>query len=176
MASNVKKYILTAIILGSISAVAAGAIALTNLVTKDKIAENEVISFNKGLSEIFGDGANATEENIDLSSYPLTKKCYTVRINDEIVGYAFKSEGSNDYGKIGIVSGFDVNSLSFISLYLIKNEQSFGPTLLKKYVNPLKEDPTKLEDVSCGATRGAEVVRNMIKEAGNAAIDNFGKK
>ena len=172
--AKMNKYLLTGIILGSIAAISGGAIALTNLITEEKIAQNEINLFNKGLSEIFGKGSNAEEVDLDLSSYPLTNKCYSVKIENKFVGYAFKSEGSNDYGKIAIVSGFD-ESLNFKSLYLIKNEQSFGPTLVKKYVNPLKEDSNKLDDVSCGATRGAEVVRNMIKEAEKAAKENFGK-
>ena len=36
-----KHYIITAVTLGSIAAISAGVIGLTNLITKDRIAQNE---------------------------------------------------------------------------------------------------------------------------------------
>ena len=170
--ANAKKYILTSVILGSIAAVSAGLIALTNLVTENKITQNEINSINSGIKEIFGESAKIeTEEDINGHQYAF--KQYVVN-NDknEFLGYAFRSEGSNMYGKISLISGFDVLTHNFKSLYLITNEQSYASTLVEKYINPLNEtEGQTLNDVSCGATYGAKLVREMVKEASELARD-----
>ena len=51
--ANVKKYLLTGIILGSIAAISAGLISLTNLVSEKKIIENEQNAINLGIKKIF---------------------------------------------------------------------------------------------------------------------------
>ena len=171
MAKNVKKYILTAIILGSIAAVAGGTVALTNLITEQKIKDNEKTKLILGIQEIFGDGASINpEEEKAVSNYDYTV-CYYEVTNDkkEFLGYAFKSEGSNMYGKIALISGFDALTHSFISLSLINNEQTYATTLVDNYITPLSSDPTKLDDVNCGATYGARLVRDMINEASEIA-------
>ena len=168
--SNTKKYILTGVILGSIAAVAAGLIAVTNLVTKDRIANNDLEKLNLGIRQIFGDNASiSAQEDLANEKYKYVVTFYEVKDGDTLLGYAFKSEGSNDYGKISMISGFDEATRSFVSLYLLENGQSYASTLVENYIVPLTNGDRDLEDVSCGATRGATLVKNMVNEASEIA-------
>ena len=54
---NVKKYILTAVTLGAIAMCAGALIGATDLITRDRIAENEVKKINEGFAKVFGEGA-----------------------------------------------------------------------------------------------------------------------
>ena len=89
---------------------------------------------------------------------------------------ARQDEGSNMYGKISLIAGFDETTKSFISMYLVKNEQTYASTLVEKYVNPVNKKQKDYEtDVSCGATYGAKLVRDMINDAKKAANDVWSK-
>jgi len=167
--ANAKKYILTGVILGSIAAVSAGLIALTNLISKDKIRQNELNKINAGIKEIFGDEASVRSSK-DLEGHQYTVLLYEIE-NDkkEFLGYAFKSDGSNMYGKISLISGFDGVSHNFMSLYMVTNEQTYASTLVENYISPLNKEERQLEDVNCGATYGAKLVRDMVNEASEVA-------
>jgi len=169
--ANAKKYILTGVILGSIAAVAAGLIAVTNLLTEKKIAQNELDAINKGISSIYGDSSIQSEGKVEGHEYVTYYYAVDYKKSDlEMHGYAFKCEGSNMYGKVSLIAGFDGES-NFMSLYLVKNEQTYASTLVDKYVVPLNEGKREVEDVSCGATYGAKLVRDMINEAKVVASD-----
>ena len=177
--SNTKKYIVTGVTLGSIAAVAAGLIAVTNLITEKKIKQNEIDAVNKGINEIFESGVVSAEEVVNDLDNKYVTYCYKVdyRKNDlEMHGYAFRCEGSNMYGKISLLAGFDIASQSFMSMYLVKNEQTYASTLVEKYVNPVNSNEKNYEtDVSCGATYGAKLVRDMINQAKNVAVSYWSK-
>lgn len=167
--ANSKKYILTGVILGSIAAVSAGLIAVTNLITHKKIEQNELNKINTGISEIFGENSKIKSQK-DIKNYKYTVHYYeVVSSKGKFLGYAFKGEGSNMYGKISLLSGFDATSHNFISLSLITNEQTYASTLVENYIVPLNNGDKGLDDVSCGATYGAKLVREMVNEASEVA-------
>ena len=167
--SNTKKYILTGVTLGSIAAVAAGLIAVTNLITEKRIKQNEQDKIIQGISKIFGKGSLIKSED-DLSGFDYVVHYYEVgNSNNEFIGYAIKTVGSNMYGKISLIAGFDAVSHNFMSLDLISNEQSYATTLVDKYIVPLNENQRDLEDVSCGATYGATLVKDMVIDAKKAS-------
>ncbi|MBQ6730881.1 MAG: hypothetical protein IJR08_03125 [Bacilli bacterium] len=174
MPSNMKKYLITSVTLGLITAGGALLIAGTNMLTRGTIEENKIKTINKGLSTIYGVDTLKT----DPATLPEGKK-FDYVINDYYVvkdeadaplGYAFKTEGSNSYGKISLIVGFNADYI-YKGVAVVLNEQSFASTLNKKYLNPLvKEGKTVDEvDVSCGATYGAKLVRSMVNSATNAA-------
>ena len=170
MDSQKKHYLFTSLTLGLIAASSAAIIGLTNMVTRDRIAQNEQNKINAGISEIFGENAKKSgEENYLKGEYKYIEYYYKVNEGDNQVGYAFKTSGSNMYGKISLIAGFDVKSHSFMSLSLVSNEQTYASTLVDNYVTPLNEGSKDLEDVSCGATYGAKLVRDMVNEAKVAA-------
>ena len=89
--------------------------------------------------------------------------CYKVNDNkDSQIGWAIKTTGSNMYGKISLIAGFNDEKV-FLGTYLVVNEQTYASTLVKNYINPLNDGEDV--DVHCGATYGAKLVKNMIDEA-----------
>ena len=168
--ANAKKYILTGVILGSVAAVSAGLIAGVNLLTKNRIAQNKIDTFNKGVRKIFEETESVEEkETFSKPEYTYVIKSYDVKDkNNDIIGYVFEAEGANDYGKISLLVGLDATNCNFVSLYLTKNEQSYATTLHENYVNKVISGKKQYDDVqpnTIGATYGAKLVRDMIDEA-----------
>lgn len=168
--SDKKKYVITSITLGLIAASSAALIAVTNLVTKDKIRESEQQRIVKGIQSIFTE-CESFKENELVNSYKYVMTAYrVVDKNDAELGYAFQTIGSNQYGKISLIVGYEnaISTASFKGVYVVVDEQTYASTLEDNYISQL---PDILEDVNCGATYGAKLVREMIKEAGKAAED-----
>ena len=163
MQSETKRFLITSLTLGIIAASSGLLIGLSNLLTKDKIAYNEAQRITKGIKQLFDKDADIDSEESLTGKYVNYK--YVVKVNDEIKGYAIRTTGSNDYGKITLLAGFSNTSHDFVGVYLIVNEQSYASTLVDNYINPLNKDTSKLNDVTCGATYGAKLVRSMVEEA-----------
>ena len=168
MDSQKKHYIITALTLGCIAAVSGGIIGLTNLITKDRIIQNEKNKINEGIVEIFDKNAVASEEKSLTGVYKYVEYYYDVKNGDELVGYAFRTTGSNMYGKISLLVGYTYGTEAFKGLSVIVNEQTYATTLVDNYITPLNEGERQLEDVDCGATYGARLVRDMVNEAREA--------
>ena len=164
--ANKKAYIITSITLGAIAAFSAGLIGLTNLITKDRIVENEKNKVENGIKEIFGNDSMISSQS-SLSDYKYLTDSFVVNKNEseDVLGYAYRTSGSNSYGKISLIVGFKATDFSFIGLSIVVNEQTYASTLEDNYLTPLNEGDRKLEDVTCGATFGAKLVRDMINEA-----------
>ena len=177
--SNIKKYILTAVTLGLIAASGALLIAGANMITRDKIAQNEKESVNKGITKIFSDGQVGYDWEVDdeiKGYYPevkYSKHIYEIvkTTNEEnpsiyLEGVAIQTTGSNNYGKISLIIGFTKDCV-YKGLSVISNEQSFASTLKKGYLDEIKDGDKTIDDVSvsCGATYGAKLVRAMVEEA-----------
>ena len=168
---NMKKYILTAVTLGSIGAVSALLIGLANLVTRNQIAVNAENKIKKGLAEIY-DGATFSDK-VEIDGNDKYLDCYYVASKDEsTIGYVFQTTGSNMYGKISMLVGiskeFEANRFFFIV-----NEQTYATTLVDNYVTPFNNGNRQLDDVSCGATYGAKLVKAMTEEAISWANTNL---
>ena len=161
---NTKHYVITAITLGLIGAASAALIGGTNAITKKRIEENEKSSIQSGIAEIFGQDSTILEEkNIDGEKY--TNVVYTVHLEDTNENqYAFRTDGSNMYGKISLLVGFN-GSNQFRGMSVIINEQTYAATLVDNYVEPIKSGKKGIEDVSCGATYGAKLIRDMVNDA-----------
>ena len=177
-----KHYIVTSITLGVIGACSAGLIGLANLVTRDKISANEQNKIQVGITSIFGDSASIDNE-YELHDNKYTNYVYEIKISDVVESYAFRTTGSNMYGKISLLVGINKTYLlsssnpvfSFVNLYVITNEQTYASTLVDNYIIPLNDGDRSLDDVSCGATYGAKLVRDMVEEAKTVADKVFGE-
>ena len=175
--SNVKKYLLTAVILGSIAMASGLLIGATNLVTKDPIVKNEQRKISKGLSQIYGQEVvvssdrDTDKEQNNYNEIKYVDHVYYINDNNnDPLGVAFRTTGSNSYGKISLIIGFTLDGV-YKDLSIVTNEQSFASTLVKGYINPLHEAENKeaaMADVNCGATYGAKLVRSMIENATKA--------
>ena len=171
-----KHYIITAVTLGLIAATSAGLIGVANLITKDKIAKNEYDKTMTGISNIFEGAEIEKEYAVDGFKYAN----YVYELSEDTSGndrYIFKTTGSNSYGKISLLVGIkemlvkdeDIQEFVFTNLYVITNEQSFATTLVDNYIDPLNNGERDIDDVSCSATYGAKLVRDMVNEAKDAA-------
>ena len=173
-----KHYILTAVTLGSIAAVAAGVIGLTNLITKDRIAKNEQKRIQNGIKEIFGSSAEILNEfKISDKNYEYLVYGYEVKNEaDNLEGYAIRTLGSNMYGKISLIVGVFDNSTEYVfgKLSVVVDEQTYASTLEDEYIDVINGDSSKIDDVSCGATYGAKLVRSMIEMTVSYANDVLG--
>ena len=173
-----KHYILTAVTLGSIAAVAAGVIGLTNLITKDRIAKNEQIRIQNGIKEVFGkDSEILNEFKISDKNYEYLVYGYEVKNEtDNLSGYAIRTLGSNMYGKISLIVGVYDNSTEYVfgKLSVVVDEQTYASTLEDEYIDVINGDSSKIDDVSCGATYGAKLVRSMIEMTVSYANDVLG--
>ena len=164
MANNAKHYIITSISLGLIAAASAGLIGVVNLITREQIKKNEEKKFNAGITAIFGEN-KTTSLFLNVNSGTVSS-CYFVSNEDQsTVGWAVRTDGSNMYGKISMLVGFEYDHKDFIGIYVITNEQSYASTLVENYIDPLNGKEIQIDDVSCGATYGAKLVRDMINEA-----------
>ena len=174
MASNVKKYILTSLTLGLIAASGALLIAGANMITRGPIADNEQKAINKGIATIFADGATGTDTPLPEGvSYTYVKTYYAVKDqNDSSLGYALRTEGYNNYGKVSLIIGFNKDCI-YKGLSIISNEQSYASQLKSGYLNKIQDGSKTIDDVDvhCGATYGATLVRKMVIEAGDAVKD-----
>ncbi len=179
MPSNMKKYLITAVTLGLIAAGGALLIAGTNMLTRGTIESNKIKTINKGLSTIYDvkslktDSAKIQEDKKadDVIEGYVINEYYVVKDEtDTPLGYAFKTEGSNSYGKISLIVGFNADYI-YKGVAVVLNEQSFASTLNKKYLNPLVKEGKTIDevDVSCGATYGAKLVRSMVTSATKVA-------
>ncbi len=165
MANNMKKYIITALTLGLIAAGSAALIGGVNLLTRERIKQNELKNFNKGIVEIFGDKASVDMKYKNESSAQYIDEWYFVHFEDQSPSaYVFKTSGSNSYGKVTLLVGFDSSKI-FVGTYVITNEQTYASTLVDNYLVPLNNGERDKDDVSCGATYGAKLVRDMIDAA-----------
>lgn len=172
--SNVKKYILTSVTLGAIAASSALLIGLANLITKDQIKKNEAAQTRAGLAQIYG--SNATYGDavvINDKNYSHLICYYPASIDNDPVGNVFKASGKNEYGDITLLVGVSTNNEAG-QIYLITNTQSYASTLVNNYVGPYNNGRVELDDVSCGATHGAELVRDLVLEAVNWSIAQGG--
>ena len=174
MANNVKKYILTSLTLGLIAGSGALLISGTNMLTKNTIAQNEQNKINSGILTLYESYQNPSIGNdTDLSDedYKYVNHIYYIYTSNDAnvdpIGYAFRTTGLNMYGKISLIVGFSYEKV-FLGISTIINEQTYASTLVDNYINPLNENKRDLEDVSCGATYGARLVRDMINEASEA--------
>ena len=177
--ANTKKYIITAVTLGAIAAASAGLIGLTNLITRDQIKKNEKKQINKGIAAIFGQNSTILGDYA-IEGYTYSTHAYDVqRDNDGYHLTAIYTTGSNMYGKISLLVGFseavipggDTSEMLFSGLSVIADEQTYASTLEDNYITPLNGGSRELDDVNCGATYGAKLVRDMVIDAKQAAND-----
>lgn len=170
--ADTKKYLLTSLTLGLIACGGALLIATTNMFTKEAIAKNEENKISSGIVSIFGENAKVADKNtLDGNAYKYVTMRYTL---EDDLGWAFRTDGFNSYGKVSLIVGIST-TYAYKGISVIANEQSFASTLNKNYITKIKDgDENKIDDVSCGATYGAKLVRDMINEAKQAAKDLAG--
>ena len=160
-----KHFIITAITLGAIAAASGVLIGAANIITKKQIEKNEIKKFNQGITAIFGENTEAKDFSKNIKDVKYITDSYSVSKAETTVGWAVRTSGSNMYGNITLIAGFTYEHKEFIGIYIVKNEQTYASTLVENYIDPLNKGDVKLDDVSCGATYGAKLVRDMVNAA-----------
>lgn len=171
----IKKILKVSLVLGAISSISAGVIGLANAVTAPKIKENAKKKELSSLPQIFG-GTSDDYEEVTYDGNSLTDKyelTYTLKQwkyegNSEYKGsYIFKSYGKNSYGTVTLLVGI-TSEVKLYNIYLIEDTESYKSVLEPNYVDAYNNSNNKeesLENVKCGATYGATMIRDMVKEA-----------
>lgn len=107
----------TGIILLIISAIAAFALAMTNEVTKDKIAEQRFLANEQAKKEVLADAASfedviGDELNDIVSAYPPVIEVYKgLDASGNIIGYVFKSTPTGFGGNVEVVTGINIEGI-----------------------------------------------------------------
>lgn len=170
-----KHYIITALTLGLIGAGSALLVGGANLLTKDRILENEKKKVEQGIATIFGESSSVQKEqskdDAGLTEYRYVQTIYTINQEATEIGYAIRTTGSNLYGKISLIIGYSKSSKAFAGLTIVSNEQTYASTLVENYIDPLNAGQRDLDDVKCGATYGAKLVHDMVNEAKAASLE-----
>lgn len=164
MKPNIKKYIITSLTLCLIAGASAGIIGLAHYVTSPVLESNNDDATTKLLRQVFGDNSTfSSETTIENKQYLLSY--WTAKVNGSEVGDVFKTSGTNNYGGISMIVGIKTDG-SVGKIYLITNTESYA-TYVNLYVDEYNSGERTLDDVQCGATKGATLVKNMAVAAQN---------
>ncbi len=154
-----------ALVLTAITTGAALAIGGANALTAETIAKNRIEKEKAGLTAVFG--ANATySDAISIEGSRYLTKYWTAEIGSDS-GRVYAARGTNDYGSVSLLIGVYSN-FALGEMVILENTETYANALEEKYIDPYKQAEDKssaLDEVKCGATFGANLIRNMVKEA-----------
>ena len=184
MNEMVKKLLKVSLVLGCISAVSAGIIGVANAITAPKIKENAKKKELEALPQIYGgsvddyeevtyEGADKDGNSTKIGVYDKYKVTYTQK-QWKFTGegsakgsYVFKCYGKNGYGDVTMAIGITSKG-DLCTIYIIQDTESYKNTLEPNYVDAYNrgcDKETDIENVKCGATFGATMIRDMAREA-----------
>ncbi|MCR5078844.1 MAG: hypothetical protein K6B65_02860 [Bacilli bacterium] len=164
-----KKSFKIAAILCAIAGVSAVLVSLANVVTEPIIATNKATKEKNGLQKVFGSDATYGEKKelsdtkYLLAYYPVTSSLGESRV--------YSTSGNNAYGTVSLLVGI-TSGYSLYNLVVMENTESYATTLNENYIVTLINSDKKdeaLNEVKCGATYGAKLIRDMV----NAAKDHY---
>jgi hypothetical protein len=165
MKEEIKKPLIVGGTLALIAGISALLIGLTNSLTASKIVANEENKVTDGLKKVYSNASFGEVVNLENKTYCVSY--WTASENGNEIGYVYKTSGKNSYGTVTMLIGINENA-SLGTIALLTNTETYAGTLEDNYVSPYNSGDSKdsdIEDVSCGATFGAKLVRSMAKEA-----------
>ncbi len=184
MAKNFK----IASILGSIALVCALLIALVNMLTSKTIENNNSKKELETIQTIFTDYDSSKSEELKSEDSYIEKKIKACKSDGTVLGYLYTVSGKNAYGSISLMVAIVDNNVYQVEF--LENNQSFASTvydyLKTTYpssadtavhvgaysstdvkINSLSKNAVTNVDVSCGATYGATLIKNLVLAALN---------
>lgn len=168
MKKNVKEALKTTLVLGGIVLGAGALIGVTSAITSPFIQAHSDAAVLEAINEVFPD-ADGVGEVEELSENGLTSRYQAKKGNDDI-GWAYRGNGTSAYGEaIEVVIAIDTD-YNVGRIALVSSPTTYSPTLESGYIDPWNEGDITLDDVSCGATSSAGVVRNIANAARNHAM------
>lgn len=171
MKDQTKHYLKVGGILGAICAVSGLLIGLTNLLTAETIERNVLLKKESSMKEIYDSAVAFSQEENLPNSYQYCKSFYIAYSDDaktNEIGTIYYTKGSNAYGTISLMVGINTNGTVNTNIQIIENTQTYATTLEEEYILPYQANERELDDVKCGATYGAKLIKSMIDEAKTA--------
>jgi len=174
-----KETIKLGVILMIICLVSAAVLGVSNNITKDKIAEQEVAGSLESLKEIFGDGysfkvldeAKLTEIK---DSYTFVTDVYEAYDGNTLAGYAIKHVTKGFGGDIVILTGFNIDG-TIAGIDVLQHSET--PGLGARAEEPEFRDQFKglsaSEEISVQGLSGATVTTNAVLSGINAVREVF---
>ncbi|MDK2866775.1 MAG: H+/Na+-translocating ferredoxin:NAD+ oxidoreductase subunit [Clostridiales bacterium] len=185
-----KDIIKTGLILFIISAVAAFALAMTNEVTKDKIAEQRQMANELAKKEVLATASSFEDVTGDDLAAIVAKFAPVVEVykglddSGNVVGYVFKSTPNGFGGSVEVVTGIDSEgTLSGVRIGNHNETPGLGakatdPSFYEQYagmstdtpIGVAKSNPTETD---IQAITGATISSRGVTSGVNASIDAF---
>lgn len=174
MNAEVKKALKIGLILASIGGVSALVVSSVNLFTSPLVLKNKTEKEAKARAKIFPEADAAAVESavaVDLTEekYGTLKRYWPIPL-DEGEARIYSCSGKNGYGAVSLLIGV-YPDFSLGRMSIIENTETYGPTLNQNYIAPYQyyEDGASrqaaLDDVTCGATFGAKLIKSMVEQA-----------
>ncbi len=148
-------------------------LAVVNEVTKDKIAENEILEKQNAILAVFPEGDNVSEYTNEDG-----ETVYRVSKDGEIIGYCVNAIGNGYNGDISMMVGFDTNH-QVCGLKIVSMSETPGvgskvaaPSFLERFFG-LDHPVTIGEDVDglSGATFSSKGVAEAVSKAAQVKVD-----
>ncbi len=163
-----KRILLVGGTLSLIGGIAALLIGAANALTAPVIAANDLAAQEAAMKSVYSAYASAGDPiTIHGASY-VTKYWVAYDAKENELGYIYRANGKNKYGSIAFLVGIHGASAAPIlgKISLITDTETFKEKLEDGYVDPYNANPAaNLENTKCGATHGATLIRDMVKEA-----------
>ncbi len=153
-------------LLGAVSALLIGG---AYAATSPAIAAQQEAAQKAAFSEIYPDYKDLSDV-ILISDRQYVKKAWVAFDGEGLsLGHVYAADGKNKYGQIALLIGIGGTPQAPLlgRVAVVQDTESFKTRLESGYVAPynLKPSEETLVDVRCGATHGAELIRDMVKEA-----------
>jgi len=174
---NLIKTSLTLMIIAGGSTILIGAV---NAITAPVIADNTAKKENKSLAVVFDDTdvsdtyASRTLDSAVAAKLKYVQKVwdvYTDKSKSTFVGTIARCAGTNQYGSVDFLIGFKGSDYQLSKLVMISDTMSYKGKLEPGYVDPYNaaadgtDKEAALENVKCGATFAASLIRDCVNEA-----------
>ena len=167
-----KKNFKIAAILMIIAAVCGLAVSGMNKVTSRVIernqAEKEAALFKEIFTQYDIDNSEIIVEN--LNNPAITKKVIAKDASGTLLGNVYTVSGKNSYGAVVLLVGINSEG-KLVSIEFLENGQSYSSEVQahvdSKYVSGLTLSDVSGIDTKCGATYGANTVKELVQIAFN---------
>ena len=182
-----KNYLKIASVLSLIALVCALIIASVYLLTTPMVQANAVKAELEARQQIFPAYDLEQSEELESTDSKILSKILAKDSTGNELGYLYTVSETNSYGNITLMVAIDKEG-NVLQVEILKNEQSFGSTVAahvkENYpsskdnviyigikpeeavtVGALSSDAVDAIDTKCGATFGADTVKNLVKAA-----------
>ena len=180
-----KNYLKIASVLSLIALVCALIIASVYKLTYQMIQDNAIAAELKTRQAIFPEYDLNKSDTLESSNNKILSKILDKDSSGNELGYLYTVSDTNSYGNITLMVAIDKDG-NVLQVEILKNEQSFGSTVAEHVksnypsskdnviyigikpeetvtVGTLTSEAVDAIDTSCGATFGADTVKNLVK-------------